>query len=106
METRKAYPTDVSGEEWAFVVPYLSLMTPDALQRDYELREVFNPTRGIVRTLLPSIACSLFSLLHSARQAEHCLANSSHVLAAPDEGSRGGSQRAPGAPFRIRHAPA
>ncbi|MGL4621802.1 MAG: transposase, partial [Chroococcidiopsis sp.] len=27
---RKAYPTDVSDEEWAFVAPYLSLMKEDA----------------------------------------------------------------------------
>jgi transposase len=38
METRKPYPTDVSDEEWAFVAPYLTLMTPDAPQRDYDLR--------------------------------------------------------------------
>lgn len=25
---RKAYPGDVSDEEWAFVAPYLTLMTP------------------------------------------------------------------------------
>ena len=27
---RKAYPTDVSDEEWAFVAPYLTLMTEEA----------------------------------------------------------------------------
>ena len=45
METRKAYPTDVSDEEWAFVAPYLTLMTPDTPQREHNLREVFNATR-------------------------------------------------------------
>src|SRR3982751_1785509 len=53
METRKPYPTDVSDEEWAFVAPYLTLMTPDAPQRDYELRDVFNATRWIVKTGAP-----------------------------------------------------
>jgi transposase len=53
METRKPYPTDVSDEEWAFVAPYLTLMTPDASQRDYSLREVFNATRWIVRAGAP-----------------------------------------------------
>src|SRR5438105_6706883 len=53
METRKPYPTDVSDEEWAFVAPYLTLMTPDAPQRDYSLREVFNATRWIVRAGAP-----------------------------------------------------
>ena len=47
---RKAYPSDVSDEEWALVAPYLTLMTEDAPQRQYELREVFNGLRYIVRT--------------------------------------------------------
>ena len=47
--TRKPYPSDVSDEEWAFVAPYLVLMTEDAPQRDYSLREVFNGLRWIVR---------------------------------------------------------
>jgi transposase len=46
---RKIYPSDVSDEEWAFVAPYLTLMTEDAPQRDYPLREVFNGLRWIVR---------------------------------------------------------
>jgi transposase len=50
---RKPYPTDVSDEEWAFVVPYLSLMTPEAPQRRHELREVFNALRWIVRAGSP-----------------------------------------------------
>jgi len=28
--TRKAYLSDVSDDEWAFVAPYLTLMTEDA----------------------------------------------------------------------------
>jgi transposase len=50
---RKAYPSDVSDEEWALVAPYLTLMTEDAPQRDYPLREVFNGLRWIVRTGAP-----------------------------------------------------
>ena len=46
---RKAYATDVSDEEWAFVAPYLTLMTPQAPQRRHDLREVFNGLRFIVR---------------------------------------------------------
>jgi transposase len=46
---RKAYPSDVSDAEWALVAPYLTLMTEDAPQRDYPLREVFNGLRWIVR---------------------------------------------------------
>jgi len=50
---RKPYPTDVSDEEWAFVAPYLTLMTEAAPQRRYPLREVFNALRWIVRAGAP-----------------------------------------------------
>jgi transposase len=46
---RKAYPSDVSDEEWALVAPYLTLMTEEAPQREHSLREVFNGLRWIVR---------------------------------------------------------
>jgi transposase len=48
--TRKAYPSDVSDDEWAFVAPYLTLMREDAPQREHSLREVFNGLRYIMRT--------------------------------------------------------
>lgn len=47
--TRKPYPTDVSDDQWAFVVPYLTLMREDAPQREHSLREVFNGLRWMVR---------------------------------------------------------
>jgi len=50
---RKAYPSDVSDEEWAFAAPYLTLMTEEAPQRDHPLREVFNGLRYIVRSGAP-----------------------------------------------------
>lgn len=46
---RQAYVSDVSDEEWAFVAPYLTLMTEEAPQRQHDLREVFNGLRFIVR---------------------------------------------------------
>jgi len=46
---RKPYPSDVSDDEWAFVAPYLTLMSEAAPQREYSLREVFNGLRWIVR---------------------------------------------------------
>ncbi len=46
---RKAYPSDVTDEEWALVAPYLTLMTEDAPQRAHPLREVFNGLRWLVR---------------------------------------------------------
>lgn len=53
MSERKPYPSDVSDEEWAFVAPYLTLMTEDAPQREYPLREVFNALRYVVRSGIP-----------------------------------------------------
>ena len=56
METtlpRKPYPSDVSDAEWACVAPYLTLMRPDAPQRQHDLREVFTALRGIVRAGAP-----------------------------------------------------
>src|ERR1700743_3443716 len=50
---RKPYPTDVSDEEWSFVAPYLTLMDEAAPQRKYELREMFNALRWIVRAGAP-----------------------------------------------------
>jgi len=55
MSTRKPYPSDVTDDEWAFVAPYLTLMTEDAPQRDspqrdYPLRETFNGLRWMART--------------------------------------------------------
>jgi len=49
-QSYKAYPSDVSDEEWTFVVPYLTLCRLDAEQRDYDLRWVFNALRWLVRT--------------------------------------------------------
>jgi transposase len=51
--SRTPYPSDVSDEEWAFVVPYLILLPEDAGQRTYSLREVFNGLRWIVRAGAP-----------------------------------------------------
>lgn len=50
MMTRKPYPSDVRDDEWAFVVPYLTLLPLDAEQRKHDLREVFNAVRWLVRT--------------------------------------------------------
>jgi len=50
---RKAYPSDVSDEEWAFCAPYLTLMKETAPQREYSLRELFNGLRWFVRAGCP-----------------------------------------------------
>ncbi|HUD46787.1 MAG TPA: IS5 family transposase [Candidatus Baltobacteraceae bacterium] len=48
-EKRKNYPSDVSDEEWAFCVSYLTLMTEEAPPRVYTLCEIFNALRYLVR---------------------------------------------------------
>ena len=51
--SRKACPSDVSDEQWEFVVPYLTLMKEDAPPREYPLRELFNALRWFVRAGCP-----------------------------------------------------
>ena len=46
---RAVYTCDVSDAEWEFCQPYLELMRPDAPQRQYPMRELFNALRYIVR---------------------------------------------------------
>ena len=50
---RRAYPSDVSDEEWALVAPYVTLMKEAAPQRRYAMREVFNGLRWLVRAGAP-----------------------------------------------------
>jgi transposase len=48
-----SYPSDVSDEEWAVAVPYLTLLSVAALQRKHELRAVFNAVRYLAHTGAP-----------------------------------------------------
>jgi transposase len=48
--TRKSYPSDVTDEEWEYLLPYLTLMREDAPQREYALRELFDALRYVVKT--------------------------------------------------------
>lgn len=43
------YPSDVSDEEWAFVLPYLLLSTEDSGSRRHPLRAVFDAYRYLLR---------------------------------------------------------
>jgi transposase len=47
---RKGYPSDVSDDKWAFVAPYLTLQSEQALQRQYALREGYHGLRWLVRS--------------------------------------------------------
>ncbi len=44
------YPSDVTDEEWEFVLPYLLLCREDSPQREHDLRRVFNGVRYAART--------------------------------------------------------
>jgi transposase len=49
--TRKsAYPSDVTDEQWEFLLPDLTLMKEDAPQREHSLRDLFDAIRYVVRT--------------------------------------------------------
>jgi transposase len=50
---RKAYPSDVSDEEWALCAPYLTLMNEKSPQRKHALREIFNGLRWFIRAGCP-----------------------------------------------------
>ena len=50
---RKAYPSDVTDDEWSFCVGYLTLMKEAAPQREHALRELFNGLRWLARTGSP-----------------------------------------------------
>ncbi len=46
--SKKAYPSDVTDDEWAFVAPDLALLPEDSGQRVHDLRQVFNGPRSVV----------------------------------------------------------
>ena len=48
-DKRRIYPSDVSDEEWAFCVNYLTLITEEAPQRLYPLPEIFNALPHLAR---------------------------------------------------------
>lgn len=52
-KTMGVYPSDVSDEEWEFLVGYLTLMEEEAPQRQYPLRSVFNALRYCIRAGCP-----------------------------------------------------
>ena len=49
-KVRVGSPSDVSDEEWAFVLPYLLWSREDSAPREHDLQAVFNGVRTIART--------------------------------------------------------
>ena len=60
INSRKPYPSDVSDEDWALVVPYLTLLPEESGQRTHSRREVFNSLRYIIKTGAP---CAGYSMI-------------------------------------------
>jgi transposase len=81
MTTRNPYPSDVYDDEWAFVAPYLTLVTEDAPHRDHSLREVFNALRWLVRA-----GASWWRCLMTCRRCIQCIRKPGVVL--PPDASR------------------
>ena len=49
----KPYQSDSSDDEWAFVVPYVSLLPPEAVQRRHDLRRVSDALKWVAWTGAP-----------------------------------------------------
>jgi transposase len=70
MEKRKPYPSDVSDEEWSFAAPYLTLMSNDAPQRRYELREVQRTALDAASRCLMAYAADQLPALRTGLSAD------------------------------------
>jgi transposase len=74
---RRPSPSDVSDEAWAFVPPYLSLLSQTAAQRRHDLREAFNAVCPIVCAgapwrWLPTNLPPLEAVYQLTRRAPRC----------------------------------
>ena len=61
--SRKPYPSDVTDAEWAFLSPYVTLMSEDAPQRVHPLRELLNGLRHAAK-----VGCDWRSSPHGLRE--------------------------------------
>ncbi len=79
-----AYPSDVTDEEWSFVVPYLTLNRLDGEHRKYGLRAAFNAARRVMRSAAPwrMLPHDLPPWPVGVRRSRHTLA-AFHYLAFP-----------------------
>jgi len=49
MNTRKAYPTDLSDAEWRILAPLVPAPAPNGRPADYERREIVNAILYVLR---------------------------------------------------------
>ena len=71
---RKPYPTDVSDEEWAFVAPYLTLMSPEAPQRVSRCARSSMPCAGLSGVSSP-MQCKVHNTLSGTYFPKHARTN-------------------------------
>ena len=94
IQVRKPYPSDVSDEEWAIVVPYLTLLPLDAEQRKHDLREVFNALRWLRAGAFEAIVHDLRTTLRLAQgrnpEPSAAIFDSRTLQSTPESGSRAG----------------
>lgn len=74
MTAVRTYPSDVKDEEWSFVAAYLCLMSEDAPQRGYALRDVFNALRYLTHTGSLAVAAARPAALGHGLPARDALA--------------------------------
>lgn len=68
------YPSDVTDEECAFVLPYFLLCREGGPQRKYDLRAVFNPVRYVARSGGVEISAERYAALACGFSADAVLA--------------------------------
>ncbi len=55
--TKKGYPSGNTDAEWAFVVPYLTLISEQAPQRKHDLRRAYDALKYLSRPCSPTKKC-------------------------------------------------
>ena len=96
--TRKPYPSDNSDDEWAFVAPYLTLMTEDAPQREHDLpscHTVYQQTQrwlkaGVFETLVHDLRSLLREIADRAPQPTAAVFDARTLQSTPESGARAG----------------
>jgi len=91
---RKAYPSDVSDDEWALVAPYLTLMTEAAPPRVHTLCEVFNGLRwlraGVFEAIVHDLRVALWLVEGRSEQPSAAIVDSRTLQSTPESGPRAG----------------
>lgn len=92
--TPKPYPSDISDEDWSFVVPYLTLIRLDREQREHDLRAVFNALRwlraGCFEAMVHDLRLLLREVAGREGQPSAMILDSRTIQSTPESGARAG----------------